>query len=330
MTTPLAVTPGDPAGIGPDLVLEAAQYRNDMAVFADPDTLRRRARLLGLAIAITPWTPGDPLPSAGLAVAPIPLTRPEEAGHPDPSQAPALLTALEHAVAAIRAGHCTALVTGPLSKEHVAAGTGQGFTGHTEYLAELAGTGEPVMMLTGGGLRVALVTTHLPLRAVPEHITRDAVAGTAVTTARALLRDFAISEPRIRVTGLNPHAGEGGHLGREEQTTITPGLARARAHLPEAVTLEEPSPADTAFIPTREEAEPDAILCMYHDQGLAPLKQAAFGRAINITLGLPFVRTSVDHGTAFGLAGTGRGDAGSLRAALTEARTLAENRALSA
>jgi 4-hydroxythreonine-4-phosphate dehydrogenase len=326
MTLPLAVTPGDPAGIGPDLVLEAARHHEDLAVFADPDTLRRRARLLGTEVTPIPWHPGDPLPRQGLPVIPVPLAMPETPGRPEPGHAPALLEALRTAVAAVEGGHCAALVTGPLSKEQVAAGCGRAFTGHTEYLAGIAGAGEPVMMLVGGGLRVALATTHLPLRAVPERLDRDGVAHTVVTTGRALLRDFGLDRPRLRVTGLNPHAGEGGHLGSEEGTVIGPALERARAHLPASVTVHGPVPGDTAFVPGPEEGTPDAIVAMYHDQGLAPLKQAAFGRAVNVTLGLPFVRTSVDHGTAYDLAGTGRAEAGSLREALELARTLAANR----
>ena len=328
MTGPLAVTPGDPAGIGPDLLLTLAGElpAGTVAAFADPEGLARRARELGLEMVIEPWQPGSPLPAAGLAVAPVAQPVAVPPGTPSPGNAPALLSALAEAVAAITAGHCRGLVTGPLSKAVMTAGLERPFSGHTEILAELSGTGPPVMMLVGGGLRVALVTTHLPLRAVPDRITEDRVRGTLRTVATALERDFDTPQPRILVTGLNPHAGEEGHLGREEIEVIAPALESIRRELGSRAAIEGPVAADTAFLPDRTRTV-DAVVAMYHDQGLAPLKQAAFGRAVNVTLGLPFVRTSVDHGTAFNLAGTGKADPGSLGEAISLARELAGNRA---
>jgi 4-hydroxythreonine-4-phosphate dehydrogenase len=258
----------------------------------------------------------------------VPLPHPATAGSPDPANASAVVQALDRAVAAVRQGDCAALVTGPLSKAVIARGTGRSFSGHTEYLAELAGGVRPVMMLAGAGLRVALVTTHLPLRTVPDAVTHEAVTATLRTTVTALRRDFAVDRPRVLVTGLNPHAGEDGTLGTEEQAVIEPALEALRRELADQAELEGPLPADTAFLPDCTEGA-DAVVAMYHDQGLAPLKQHAFGRAVNITLGLPFVRTSVDHGTAFDLAGTGRAESGSFREALTTARELAANRASS-
>jgi 4-hydroxythreonine-4-phosphate dehydrogenase len=327
MTAPLAVTPGDPAGVGPDLLLAtAAGGAPGLVAFADSDFLARRAAELGLQLDLRPWQPGDPLPATGLAVAEVPLATAATAGEPDPANAPTLLTALDRAVAAVREGACAGLVTGPLSKAVIARGTDRPFTGHTEYLAEGAGGARPVMMLVGRGLRVALVTTHLPLRAVPDAVTPAAVAETVRTTVTALHREFARPRPRVLVTGLNPHAGEGGTLGTEERDIIQPALAELARELADTADLEGPLPADTAFLPACTERA-DAVVAMYHDQGLAPLKQHAFGRAVNITLGLPFVRTSVDHGTAYDLAGTGRADPGSFREAVAVARELAANRA---
>lgn len=327
MSAPLAVTPGDPAGIGPDLVLAlaAADRLPPAAVFGDADALHARARALNLAVPLAEWRPGEPLPDTGLPVAPQPFPAPVTAGLPEAANAPALLTALDAAMGAVRAGHCGALVTGPVSKAVIAAGTERPFSGHTEYLAQRCGAGAPVMMLVGGGLRVALVTTHLPLAAVPSAISEGAVRRVVTTVHDALVAEFAVASPRILVTGLNPHAGESGTLGREEIDIIAPALERARAERPGA-RIAGPLPADTVFTPGQAE-DADAVVAMYHDQGLAPLKQAAFGHAVNVTLGLPLVRTSVDHGTAFGLAATGRADPSSLAQALALAAELAANRA---
>ncbi|MFP4560693.1 MAG: 4-hydroxythreonine-4-phosphate dehydrogenase PdxA [Thiohalorhabdus sp.] len=325
---PMAVTPGDPAGIGPDLVLQTAAdaaWPGGLAVFADPEALARRARELGLVVSLHEWRPREPLPRTGLPVHPVPLARPAEPGRPDPANAPATLAALDRAVEAVLEGHCQGLVTGPISKAVISEGTSRPFSGHTEYLAERAGVSHPVMMLVGGNLRVALVTSHLPLRAVPDAVTPERVTRTVRTVAEALATDFAVLEPHILVTGLNPHAGEGGHLGDEEQRIIGPALDAVRAELGAGAHVEGPVPGDTAFTP-RCLREADAVICMYHDQGLGPLKQQAFGGAVNVSLGLPFVRTSVDHGTAFDLAGTGNAGGGSFREAIALARTLAANR----
>lgn len=328
MSLPLAVTPGDPAGIGPDLVLTAADDLpcGRLAVFADPDQLERRARELGRRIPMAEWQPGQALPHRALPVCPVPLAEPVAPGHPDPANADSLLRALDRASDAVQEGHCGALVTGPLNKEVITRGSATPFSGHTEYLAERAGAASPVMMLVGGELRVALVTTHLALRQVPDAVTGKRIERCVRTTAAALRRDFTMDRPRLLVTGLNPHAGEGGQLGHEEIQVIAPALERLRQELGETATIVGPLAADTAFTPAQT-ASCDAIVAMYHDQGLAPLKQRAFGTAVNVTLGLPFVRTSVDHGTAFDLAGTGYADPGSFREAIDLARELAANRA---
>jgi 4-hydroxythreonine-4-phosphate dehydrogenase len=324
----LAVTPGEPAGIGLDLVLIAGDDLpcGRLAVFADPEQLGRRARELGRHIPLAEWRPGEPLPARALPVCPVPHATQVAPGEPDPANAPSLLNALDQAAAAVNAGHCEALVTGPLNKAVMARGSQAPFSGHTEYLAAGAGVAHPVMMLVGADLRVALVTTHLPLRQVPDAVTGERIRHTVRTTATALQRDFGIHRPCILVTGLNPHAGEGGELGREEIEVIDPALNRLRDEFGEEVNLAGALPADTAFTPAQT-ARCDAVVAMYHDQGLAPLKQRAFGTAVNVTLGLPFVRTSVDHGTAFDLAGTGYADPGSFREALNLARELAANRA---
>jgi len=328
MSLPLAVTPGEPAGIGPDLVLTAADDLpcGRLAVFGDPEQLARRARELGRRIPMREWQPGQDLPDDALPVCPIPMAKPVAPGRPEPDNADSLLQALDRAGDAVQEGFCSALVTGPLNKEVITHGSATAFTGHTEYLAQRAGAGAPVMMLVGGDLRVALVTTHLPLREVPDAITGKRVERCVRTTAAAMRREFALDSPCLLVTGLNPHAGEGGQLGSEETQIIAPALERLRRELGDAATIAGPLAADTAFTPAQT-ARCDAIIAMYHDQGLAPLKQRAFGTAVNVTLGLPFVRTSVDHGTAFDLAGTGYADPGSFREALTLARKLAANRA---
>jgi 4-hydroxythreonine-4-phosphate dehydrogenase len=241
----------------------------------------------------------------------LPLSAQSMAGRLDPANARYVLGLLDRAVDGCLAGEFSAMVTAPVHKG-VINDAGVPFTGHTEYLAARCGATLPVMMLVGGGLRVALATTHLPLRSVPDAITAATLEAVLRTLDRDLRRLFSVRKPRILVCGLNPHAGEGGHLGREETDVISPVLSRLRRS---GLALEGPVPADTAFLPGRV-AGADAVLAMYHDQGLSVLKRAAFGHAVNVTLGLPIVRTSVDHGTALDLAGTGRADPGSLLAAL--------------
>jgi len=318
----IALTPGEPAGVGPDLVARLAQSGCDdeRVVVGDPELFLERARSLGIELlpyALDPDDPPRPQGPGEIALRGIALARRARAGELDPANGRYVLDTLDAAVDGCLDGTFAALVTGPVHKG-VINDAGVAFTGHTEYLGERSG-GAPVMMLVADTLRVALVTTHLPLRAVPDAITADRVQAVATTLDRDLRRHFGIDEPRILVLGLNPHAGEGGHLGTEEHTAIEPALARLRAA---GVDVTGPLPADTAFTPRHLE-QADAVLAMYHDQGLPVLKYAGFGHAVNVTLGLPLVRTSVDHGTALDLAGTGRADAGSLEAALELARRLA-------
>ncbi len=319
---PLALTPGEPAGIGPECVLRLRLARRDepLVAVADPDLLNATARRLELPVETVPWQPGDDLPQYGaLACLPVPLAAPATPGMLDPANGPYVLDTLRTAVGLVQASEAAALVTGPVHKG-VINDSGAAFTGHTEFLAELAGVPRVVMMLAADSLRVALVTTHLPLSAVPAAITEASVGSALRITALALQEQFGIPEPRIQVLGLNPHAGEGGHLGHEDDQIIAPAMAAQ--DLP-GVTLLGPIPADTAFTP-RALDHCDAVLAMYHDQGLPVLKHAGFGRAVNITLGLPFIRTSVDHGTALDIAPLGKADASSLGHAVDQARTMAD------
>jgi len=310
----LAVTPGEPAGIGPDLIIQAAQQPREtpLVAIADPQLLEQRARQLGLSLALQPWTPDNPVTDAGrLSVLPVPLAEPATAGQLNPANAAYVLACLDAAIDGCGDGRFDALVTGPVHKG-VINQAGFPFTGHTEYLAAATGTARVVMMLATPGLRVALATTHLALRDVPAAITRNNLTAVLRILHSELRRHFALDAPRIKVCGLNPHAGEQGHLGREEIEVITPVLETLRA---EGLDLVGPLPADTLFTPAGL-AQADAVLAMYHDQGLPVLKHLGFGKAVNITLGLPFVRTSVDHGTALALAGRGDADAGSLAYAI--------------
>ena len=313
---PLVLTPGEPAGVGPDLLVALAQdgFASPLIAIADPQMLAERAALLGFPLQILP---PDPLPSppGTLRVLPAALAAAAEAGKLDVRNAPYVLETLRTAVAGCMEGHFAGMVTGPVHKG-IINDAGVAFSGHTEFLAEATGTPRVVMMLATPGLRVALATTHLPLAEVPSHITPESLEQTLRILHAALRARFGIPTPRILVAGLNPHAGEGGHMGREEIETITPCLERLRA---EGMHLEGPLPADTLFTPKHLE-HADAVLAMYHDQGLPVLKYAGFGHAVNITLGLPIVRTSVDHGTALDLAGKGGAHTGSLRFAIETAR----------
>ena len=327
----LALTPGEPAGIGPDVTLAAAVSGHvsghvPFVAFADPDMLRRRAELLGIEIAVR--TVGPELPPAR-EISPgelpvVPLTAPNRVipGQLDAANSPYVLDCIRAAAAACRSAAAAGLVTAPVHKG-IINDAGAAFTGHTEFLADLDGGGRPVMMLCAPGLKVALATTHLPLRAVPDAIDRTMLIDVVRIVERDLRTRFAIPAPRITVCGLNPHAGEGGHLGREEIESITPAVEALRAR---GVDVRGPLPADTAL--TRERlADADVVVAMYHDQGLPVLKYAGFGDAVNVTLGLSFVRTSVDHGTALDLAGTGRAEHSSLVSALILARELARESA---
>lgn len=318
----LALTPGEPAGIGPDLVagLAAHASADERVAVVDRDLLMERAAALAVALQPYPFDPAAAPRGQGrgeIAVLDTPLRQRAQAGVLDPANARYVLETLARAVDGCLDGVFGALVTGPVHKG-VINDAGVPFSGHTEFLGERTG-GDPLMMLAAGDLRVALVTTHVPLRAVPDAITSASLRRAATTLARDLQRHFAIERPSIRVLGLNPHAGEGGHLGTEERDLIEPVLDALRQ---EGLDLTGPLPADTAFTPHHLSGA-DAVLAMYHDQGLPVLKYAGFGHAVNATLGLPIVRTSVDHGTALELAGTDQADPGSLEAALTLAARLA-------
>jgi 4-hydroxythreonine-4-phosphate dehydrogenase len=315
----LAITPGEPAGIGPDLVVQLAQAgpAPDTAwiVIADPQLLAERARQLDLPLRLREYTPGAPPTGAGeLCVLPVETSVEVVPGHLDPRNAGYVLHTLERAADGCLAGEFDALVTGPVNKS-VINDAGIPFSGHTEFLAARCNGAHPVMLLTADELRVALATTHLPLSEVSRAITRERLQRVLRILDRDLRTRFGLPEPRILVCGLNPHAGESGHLGREEIDVIGPALEELRS---EGLKLFGPLPADTLFTP-RHLQHADAVLAMYHDQGLPVLKYAGFGHAVNITLGLPIVRTSVDHGTALELAATGRAETGSLLAALEAA-----------
>jgi 4-hydroxythreonine-4-phosphate dehydrogenase len=313
----ILITPGEPAGIGPDLVVALAQAghpRAELVAVCDPEMLQARARQLRLPLTlelVTPETPPIAQTAGQLSVLPVSLAAPAVAGQLDPRNAHAILETLAQATRWCLDGHAQALVTGPVQKS-VINDAGIAFTGHTEFLAERSRTPTPVMMLVAGSLRVALATTHLPLREVPLRLTRDGLEQTLRVLDRDLRRRFGLRDPRILVAGLNPHAGEGGYLGDEETAVIRPVVEKLKS---EGLTLTGPLPADTLFT-QKYLRDADAVLAMYHDQGLPVLKHAGFGEAVNVTLGLPFIRTSVDHGTALDLAGSGKADGGSLEAAL--------------
>lgn len=319
-TRPLVVTAGDPAGIGPDLCIAVAADGAvpEFVVVSDADALAARADLLGADVTITRVAadrPGRPA-ARELRVIHRPFPAPVVCGTPDSANAAALLDGLRDAVAGCRDNRFSALVTAPLSKRTIIE-AGIPFTGHTEFLAAETGALLPVMLLVAGDMRVALATTHLPLREVPDALTQDGLRQVLAILHADLESRFGIDDPRIIVCGLNPHAGEGGHLGREDDEVIRPVVDALRA---DGMDLRGPLPADTAFTPAA--GRRDAVLAMYHDQGLPVLKHAGFGHAVNVTLGLPIVRTSVDHGTAFDLAGSGRADPGSFVAALQLAAKL--------
>ena len=289
-------------------------------VVADPVLLEEAARQSNRSISIRDWTPGQVPGNTGpetLQCLAIPLRDRCDPGVLNPANAEYVLDTLQQAASVVMDGQAAGLVTGPVHKG-VINDAGYVFSGHTEFLADLAGVDQVVMMLVAGDLRVALATTHLPLRDVPEAIDRGSLRETLQIIQRDLTGRCGIVRPRIAVLGLNPHAGEGGHLGREEIEVIEPVIAELQD---QGMELDGPLPADTAFVPRHLERF-DAVLAMYHDQGLPVLKYAGFGHAVNVTLGLPFIRTSVDHGTALDLAGTGRADSGSMRAAIELARRM--------
>lgn len=312
----IIVTSGEPAGIGPDTCVMLAQmdWRADLIVAGDVGLLAATASQLGLPLRIVEYDPASkPAVHVGgtMKVIDFPTARPVSAGHLDPHNAAYVLAMLDRACDGCTNGEFAAMVTAPVQKSTI-MDAGYAFTGHTEYLAARTRAALPVMMLLSGELRVALVTTHLALADVPRAITRDRLAATLRIVHTDLERHFGIPEPRILVLGLNPHAGESGHLGREELDVIEPVLGELRIA---GLKLRGPVPADTAFAP-QFLSSADVVVAMYHDQGLPVLKHVGFGNAVNVTLGLPILRTSVDHGTALSLARTGSADAGSLRAAL--------------
>lgn len=317
----LALVPGEPAGVGPELCVRLAQRSAPcrLVAIADPDTLLAAARALRLPLVLRAADAEDCGPGE-LALSPLRQTKPVHFGEPDPANAGAVIDALLRAGRGCLDGEFEGMVTGPVHKASINAG-GIAYAGTTELLAEQAGA-EVVMMLANPGLRVAVATTHLPLRAVPDALTGESLKRTLGILFAALQRDFGIAQPRIAVLGLNPHAGESGVLGREEIEIIGPALEALRA---QGMTLIGPLSADTAFLP-KNLPDFDAVLAMYHDQGLPVLKHAGFEQAVNITLGLPYPRVAVDHGTALDLAGKGSADPSSLFAAVELCARLAQRR----
>jgi len=329
---PLALTLGEPAGIGPDLTLAVWQRRNELNLppfylIGDVDFLGRRARLLGLDVPLAAVTPAEAAAAfaRALPVVPLDLAVTANPGKPDAASAPAAIASIRRAVADVLSGRAGAVVTNPVAK-NVLYRSGFAEPGHTEFLAKLAAeaTGKaahPVMMLWSAELAVVPVTIHLPLREVVSTLTAPLIVETGRIVARDLHARFGIARPRLAVAGLNPHAGEEGALGEEDRVIVAPAVQQLRA---EGIDAIGPLPADTLFH-ARARANYDVALCMYHDQALIPIKTLAFDNAVNVTLGLPFVRTSPDHGTAFDIAGTGRGDPSSLVAALALAARLFAN-----
>lgn len=311
----LAITPGEPSGIGPDLLVQLVQkpQKFELVAYADPELLEQRAAQLGLPLFLRTVTSDSPsqLNAGELAVHPIAVKAPVTPGALNPDNASYVLETLCKALADCQTNDCQAMVTGPVHKG-VINDAGIPFSGHTEFLAEKTQTPKVVMMLATEGLRVALATTHIPLCEVPQAITTELLEQVIIILHRDLKQKFGITAPHILVSGLNPHAGENGHMGTEEIQIIEPCLEKLRA---QGFNLQGPLPADTLFTPKYLD-NCDAVLAMYHDQGLPVLKYKGFGAAVNITLGLPIIRTSVDHGTALDLAGTGKADTGSLKTAI--------------
>ncbi len=329
MSVPLALTMGEPAGIGGEIALLAWLRRRDARtppffVIDDPARLERICRTIGISVPLHLIGAADEaagLFETALPVLPLALPQPAKPGHPEIANAPAVIEAIRKAVGLAAAGQVGAIVTNPIQKETLYA-AGFRHPGHTEFLAELAGGAQPVMMLACSELRVVPVTVHLPLREALAALTAERIVAAGRITAAALARDFAIARPRLAVAALNPHAGEKGTLGREEIDIIAPAIAALRAG---GIAVEGPAPADTLFH-AEARRRYDAALCMYHDQALIPLKTIDFSAGVNITLGLPFIRTSPDHGTALDIAGRGIADPSSLIAALKLAGEMAARR----
>jgi 4-hydroxythreonine-4-phosphate dehydrogenase len=309
----IAVTTGEPAGIGPDLclALAARSFAADIVLIADPRLLAARANDLQQTFDLPDYRPETPAAAGRISVSPLRLQAPVTPGRLEMANAGYVLKTLDRAIQGCLSKEFQAVVTAPVHKGIINE-AGISFTGHTEYLAEKTDTAQVVMMLAAPGLRVALATTHLPLAEVPAAITQAGLEGVLRCLHAGLRLHFRIADPHILVAGLNPHSGESGHLGREEIEVIEPVVTRLKKR---GMQLSGPLPADTLFTPPYLD-KTDAVLAMYHDQGLPVLKYMGFGRSVNITLGLPFIRTSVDHGTALDKAGTGQADAGSLIAAI--------------
>ncbi|GAL56719.1 4-hydroxythreonine-4-phosphate dehydrogenase [Pseudescherichia vulneris NBRC 102420] len=321
----IVITPGEPAGIGPELVVQLAQrdWPMELVICADPQLLTDRASTLGLPLTLLPYDanqPAQPQEARTLTVLPIALRAPVVAGQLSVANGGYVVDTLARACDGCLSGEFAALVTGPVHKG-VINDAGVPFTGHTEFFEARSGTAKVVMMLATEALRVALATTHLPLRDVADAITPALLRDVITILYRDLQNKFGIAHPHVLVCGLNPHAGEGGHMGSEEIDIIIPLLDELRA---EGMNLSGPLPADTLFQPKYLDRA-DAVLAMYHDQGLPVLKYQGFGRGVNITLGLPFIRTSVDHGTALELAGQGKADVGSFITALNLAIKMITN-----
>ncbi|AWL10944.1 4-hydroxythreonine-4-phosphate dehydrogenase [Saliniradius amylolyticus] len=323
MTVRIAVTPGEPAGVGPDLLIQLIQqqWRAQLVAFADPAMLQARASQLGLPLELLPYKSEQRQPArpGQLYIHPISGSSPVTAGKLDAGNGHYVVQTLEQACKKNLSGEFDAVVTGPVHKGIINE-AGISFSGHTEFFAQQSNISDVVMMLATEGLRVVLATTHIPLAYVAKAITRERLNRVLTIVHEDLKTKFGIDNPKIYVCGLNPHAGEGGHLGSEEIDIIEPALDELRQ---QGLNLTGPLPADTIFQPKYLE-QADAILAMYHDQGLPVLKYKGFGAAVNITLGLPFIRTSVDHGTALDLAGTGQADTGSFSIALNKAIEMAE------
>ena len=324
MTLPiLAITSGEPAGVGPDLcaALPRREWPARLVVLGDRALIAARVHAVEPSVDVIDYQPGgSPRPGA-IEVLHLSLARPATPGRLDAANGRYVLDILDRAIAGCKSGEFAGMVTAPVHKG-IVCDAGVPFSGHTEYLAEATGTPLVVMMLVGGGMRVALATTHLPLKDVAAAITRPLLTDTLRILHADLVAYFGLPAPRILVAGLNPHAGEGGHMGTEEIDTLIPVLEQLRA---EGMQLVGPLPADTLFVPHTLQ-QGDAVLAMFHDQGLPVLKHASFGGGVNVTLGLPIIRTSVDHGTALDLAGSGRADPGSLFAAVELAISMAASR----
>ncbi|GAC26235.1 4-hydroxythreonine-4-phosphate dehydrogenase [Paraglaciecola mesophila KMM 241] len=324
MTIKLAITPGEPAGVGPDLIITLAQqqWQAMLVVFANAALMRTRANALNIPLTLLPYDASctDIQPAGSLYIVDIPLQDEVIAGQLNPTNSQYVLDTLHQACQMNLNGEFQALVTGPVHKG-VINEAGIPFSGHTEFFAQQSHTPEVVMMLATEGLRVTLATTHIPVTAVSAAITQPKLDKVVRIIDHDLRTKFGIAQPHIFVCGLNPHAGEDGHIGREEIDTIIPALNALRQ---DGIKLTGPLPADTIFNPKYLQ-QADTVLAMYHDQGLPVLKYKGFGQAVNITLGLPFIRTSVDHGTALDLAATGQADVGSFSIAIKEAISLAKS-----